>query len=241
MSTLLSTSIKNTSPLNFNSASCKNGFTKLFHNLNDANAEYKNKTLFKKICKSLNDRWFEKNTISINLYGSQSNNIISPPTTASNPLYHQFRSLTIGSRNIKSKSNHDDNHHHSSSKQDYRNIENYDEKVVTQKKYKKAPVPFSLVQQQEKFLQEYTQRKKYGNGSSANNSNNIQMSTTTTTTGRQTRPGSNNNSIKSHSNKAILQKLYNDSLMYSLDVDGKTRFQQGIYNNTSFNCPKEVK
>jgi len=37
-------------------------------------------------------------------------------------------------------------------------------------------------------------------------------------------------------------KIYNsNSFMYNQDVDGKTMFQQQIYNNTSFNNPREIR
>jgi len=42
-------------------------------------------------------------------------------------------------------------------------------------------------------------------------------------------------------NKYTTQKLNNSNHMYDQDVDGKTMFQQQIYNNTSFNNPREIR
>jgi len=36
-------------------------------------------------------------------------------------------------------------------------------------------------------------------------------------------------------------KSYNSNYMYNQDIDGKTMFQQQIYNNTSFNNPREIR
>jgi len=42
-------------------------------------------------------------------------------------------------------------------------------------------------------------------------------------------------------NKYTSQKSCNPNYMYDQDVDGKTMFQQQIYNNTSFNNPREIR
>jgi len=61
-------------------------------------------------------------------------------------------------------------------------------------------------------------------------------------------PISNNKSSKnvtigrtSISSSSSSNKAYNTNFMYNQDVDGKTMFQQQIYNNTSFNNPREIR
>ncbi|ORX42121.1 ClpX, ATPase regulatory subunit [Piromyces finnis] len=76
------------------------------------------------------------------------------------------------------------------------------------------------------------------NENSAKQKNSINMSTVT-----PNRPmrSANVSSTLPNSNRYSNQKSYNINHMYDQDIDGKTMFQQQIYNNTSFNNPREIR
>ena len=73
---------------------------------------------------------------------------------------------------------------------------------------------------------------------STNTTNSINMSSVSTN--RTVKNVGKSQIPPSSQTKYSSQKTFNSNHMYNQDIDGKTMFQQQIYNNTSFNNPREV-
>eukprot|EP00833_Pecoramyces_ruminatium_P002165 jgi/Orpsp1_1/1176197/evm.model.c7180000056734.2 len=92
-------------------------------------------------------------------------------------------------------------------------------------------------QVQQHHIQQQQAQQRYENTSKAKRvvNNSINMSTISNTKS----PKNLNIGRTTISASENLNKTYNSNFMYNQDVDGKTMFQQQIYNNTSFNNPRE--
>jgi len=96
--------------------------------------------------------------------------------------------------------------------------------------------------QNQQYMQKPTPIPRYDNVKSKGSNNTVNSTyMSSLSTNKPTKSVTvGKSSVNSSHSKYSSPKAYNSNYMYNQDIDGKTMFQQQIYNNTSFNNPREV-